>query len=191
VAALLDASAIERVFVNVQRDDPYAEAALASLTCLDRVGLLREAGTTRAETVRNALAAVRADVHADTWVLVHDAARPCLSAQALARLLAARAASPHGALLALPVADTLKRAGADTAVDETVPRDRLWRAQTPQMFRYGLLVDALSAAPDVTDEAQAVEALGLRPRLIHGEARNLKLTEADDLPLARYFMEIR
>lgn len=189
--ALCAAPEIEHVYVNVQADDPYAEAVIDALLPQDaaRVSLLRVAGPTRAATVLAALASIVHDVRVDCWVLVHDAARPCLSQAALARLLAARADAETGALLALPMADTVKRADARGHVAETVPRDALWRAQTPQMFRYGVLRDALAACPDATDEAQAVEALGLAPRLVLGEARNLKVTHPEDLALARFFME--
>lgn len=189
--ALSAAPEVEHVYVNVQADDPYAQAVVDALAPHEtaRVSLLRVAGPTRGATVLAALEAIRQDVRMDAWVLVHDAARPCLSQAALARLLAARADAETGALLALPMADTVKRADARGHVAETVPRDALWRAQTPQMFRYGVLRDALAACPDATDEAQAVEALGLAPRLVLGEARNLKVTHPEDLALAAFFME--
>jgi 2-C-methyl-D-erythritol 4-phosphate cytidylyltransferase len=121
----------------------------------------------------------------DDWVLVHDAARPCLPARALERLLEAVAGDAVGGLLAVRVADTLKRGDADDRVVETVPRSGLWQAQTPQMFRRGLLLRALDqAGADVTDEAGAVEALGLRPRLVPGDPRNVKITFPEDLDLA-------
>ncbi|MFN3629762.1 MAG: 2-C-methyl-D-erythritol 4-phosphate cytidylyltransferase [Casimicrobiaceae bacterium] len=189
--ALLTAPEIEHVYVNVQAGDPYAQEVVDALAPHEaaRVSLLRTAGPTRAATVLAALECIAHEVRLDAWVLVHDAARPCLSAAALARLLAVRAEVDTGALLALPVADTVKRADGCGHVAETVPRDALWRAQTPQMFRYGVLCDALAACPDATDEAQAVEALGLAPKLVLGEARNQKVTHPEDLPLARFFME--
>ena len=139
-------------------------------------------GVARRDSVAAGLAAVAARVGgADPWVLVHDAARPCLAAADLEALLAALADAPAGALLGLQVADTLKRAAADGRVDSTVPRERLWRAQTPQAFRLRRLVQALARAATATDEASAVEALGDRPLLVPGSPGNLKVTVPADL----------
>ena len=145
-------------------------------------------GPTRRDTVLNGLAAIDSRARAQDWVLVHDAARPGLTAGLIAHLIEQCRDDPVGGLLALPVADTLKRsriaAGEDgPRVDSTLERAQLWAAQTPQMFRYDVLVRALRAAPEVTDEAGAVEALGLRPRLVRGSTRNLKLTYPDDLAM--------
>jgi 2-C-methyl-D-erythritol 4-phosphate cytidylyltransferase len=128
---------------------------------------------------------MRDRVREDDWILVHDAARPCLSLQLLDRLLDTLAGDAVGGLLAIPLADTLKRADAAQRVAVTEPRESLWQAQTPQMFRYSLLRRALEASGDQpTDEAQAVEALGCSPRLVPGELRNLKITYPHDLALA-------
>ncbi len=128
-------------------------------------------------------------------VLVHDAARPCLRRDDLSRLLAVGTAHPDGALLASPVADTLKRADAASCSEATVPRAGLWRALTPQIFPRGLLAQALrtarAAGVAVTDEAMAVERLGHRPRLVEGAADNLKITTAGDLPLAAFLLSRR
>lgn len=161
----------------------------------DRLRVLRCGGATRAETVLNGLEAMSAVCAEDDWVLVHDAARPCLPSETLERLLDEVADDPVGGLLAVPVADTLKRAGAavgDTAVrvEETVTRAGLWQAQTPQMFRHGKLREALlTAGSDMTDEASAIERLGLHPRLIESDARNLKVTYPQDLRLASLILE--
>ena len=156
-----------------------------------KLQVLRCGGDTRAATVRNGVDALAADFDGHAWVLVHDAARPCLGRVLLDRLIAALERDPVGGLLALPVADTLKRADADRRVEATVPRERLWAAQTPQMFRHGLLREALAQADPAltTDEASAVEALGLRPRLVEGDPANLKVTYARDLLLAERFLE--
>ena len=148
-------------------------------------------GETRAASVFNGLLAARDAVSPEDWVLVHDAARPCLSAIALQRLVDEVGDDETGGLLAIPVADTLKRADAQGRASSTEPREHLWQAQTPQMFRYGLLVDALRrcAASGVTDEAGAMEAAGLRPRLVMGEARNLKVTYPEDRRLAALILE--
>jgi len=140
-------------------------------------------GATRSETVLNGLN--RLDAQASDWVLVHDAARPGLSAGLLNKLLDEIDNDEVGGLLAIPLADTLKRASADNRVDHTEPRDSLWQAQTPQMFRHGLLTKALIAAKGApTDEAQAIEALGYKPKLVAGELRNFKVTYPQDIALA-------
>ncbi|OJZ16484.1 MAG: 2-C-methyl-D-erythritol 4-phosphate cytidylyltransferase [Thiobacillus sp. 63-78] len=154
-----------------------------------RIDVLRCGGTTRAETVLNGLDALSAICDADDWVLVHDAARPCLPDDMLAKLLDEVADDPVGGLLAVPVADTLKRAAAEpasgTRAEATVPRAGLWQAQTPQMFRHGMLLQALRAAgSDMTDEASAIEKMGLQPRLVESDSRNLKVTYPQDLELA-------
>ena len=152
-------------------------------------------GETRGASVLNGLTAVLGDVDADDWLLVHDAARPCLPAADLRRLLAEGEADAIGAILALPVADTVKRAGKDEAgvarVAATEDRAQLWLAQTPQMFRAGLLLQALSRTPHATDEASAVEALGLRPRLVLGSRENLKVTYPEDVNIAQAILAAR
>lgn len=152
------------------------------------VTILRSAGATRSTTVQNALKDISKRVRRDAWVLVHDAARPCVSSGDLNRLLLVAGEHPVGGLLACPISDTLKRAGAGGEVSETVPRDGMWRAQTPQMFRYETLTHALASSPDVTDEAQAVEALGMSPLLVPGSARNIKVTLPEDAELAAYYL---
>ena len=186
--ALQRCAAIERIYVNVQYDDAHAEAVTASHA---NVTLLHTAGCTRAETVQNALKDISRLVRRDAWVLVHDAARPCVSSVDLDRLVALAGAHPVGGLLASPVSDTLKRANADAEVTETVPRDGMWRAQTPQMFRYETLLHALASSPDVTDEAQAIEALGMSPLLVAGSARNIKITLPEDAELAAYYLSVQ
>jgi 2-C-methyl-D-erythritol 2,4-cyclodiphosphate synthase/2-C-methyl-D-erythritol 4-phosphate cytidylyltransferase len=158
-------------------------------------------GTHRSLSVRGALAALAGRAAAEDWVLVHDAARPCLESQDLERLLAELAPQSVGGLLATPAADTLKRAAegaagaAGTRVAETVDRARLWRALTPQMFRYERLCSALDAAHAAqrfpTDEAQALEWQGEQPRLVPGAASNLKITTAEDLLLAAAILRSR
>jgi len=145
-------------------------------------------GATRRDSVLNGLVAVGGAVDADDWMLVHDAARPCLPAADLRRLLDEGAGDAIGAILALPVAETVKRAGKDEGgvqrVAATEDRSQLWLAQTPQLFRTGLLIEALSRAVNATDEAAAVEALGHRPRLVLGSRENLKVTYEEDVAIA-------
>jgi len=151
-----------------------------------------QGGEQRAHSVRNALRALVGRARDDDWVMVHDAARPCLTPGDLQALKRELASHPVGGLLAVPLADTLKRAlepgTRATHVDETVDRDGLWRAATPQVFRFGVLLRALEAAIDAqrlpTDEAQAIEWTGQRPRLVAGRADNIKVTTTEDLELA-------
>ena len=156
---------------------------------LDKLAVLRCGGATRAETVKNGLAAMSGEVADEDWVLVHDAARPCVSVALLTRLLDTLADDPVGGILAAPVADTLKREGEDGRILATVSREKLWGAQTPQMFRHGLLSRALDhAGTAVTDEASAVEALGLSPRLVESDMTNLKVTWPRDLEVAEWLL---
>jgi 2-C-methyl-D-erythritol 4-phosphate cytidylyltransferase len=150
-------------------------------------------GETRAASVFNGLLAARDAVAGSDWVLVHDAARPCVGREELDRLFGELEADETGGLLAVPVADTLKRANRDARVAGTEPRDNLWLAQTPQMFRYRVLLEALRAADPaaVTDEARAIEALGLKPRLVMGDTRNIKVTYPEDLELAELILQRR
>jgi 2-C-methyl-D-erythritol 4-phosphate cytidylyltransferase len=152
-------------------------------------------GTERMDSVLAGLQALETHASARDWVLVHDAARPCLSSTDLDRLVSELSTDEVGGLLAAPVVDTLKRADDQQRVDQTVSREKLWRALTPQMFRFELLRRALRSAIhngiSVTDEAQAVEALGLRPKLIAGAADNIKVTLPEDLPRAERILRAR
>ena len=187
LAALCGCPAIERVWVVLSPDDAWwghydwtdLGAKLETVRC---------GGATRAASVANGLRAAELVAADDDWVLVHDAARPCISQVLLAGLVAELADDPVGGILAVPVADTLKRADADRRVAATEPRDGLWQAQTPQMFRYRLLCDALAASSDVTDEAGAIEALGLQPKLVQGATTNLKVTYPADLGMAEWIL---
>lgn len=145
-------------------------------------------GNERSDSVRNGLVALSGQAGRDDWVLVHDAARPCVMRQDVDKLLELVQSHPVGGLLAAPAADTLKRANTGKQVLETVDRARLWRALTPQMFRYGLLRDALDGAiaegRSPTDEAQALEWMGHQPLIVEGSTTNIKITSADDLVIA-------
>lgn len=146
-------------------------------------------GATRAESVANGLMA--SELEPDDWVLVHDAARPCLTPAHVAALIAELHADEVGGILAVPVADTLKRADGERRIARTENREGLWQAQTPQMFRSGLLLQALAQCREVTDEASAVEALGLHPRLVAGESINFKVTYPQDIRLAEMVLKER
>ena len=148
-------------------------------------------GASRADSVLNGLRAIRDEMADSDWVLVHDAARPCLAPWHLERLLQTLSEDEVGGLLAVPVADTLKRDDGHGHSVETVSRERLWQAQTPQMFRYIMLRRALERAREVTDEASAIEAAGLHPRLVEGDATNLKVTYPLDLHVAEWILDNR
>lgn len=190
VEALLAEPRIEQVRVAVSAQDPWARDALMGLP---RTLCRPCGGETRALTVLGALQ--DAGLGTDDWVLVHDAARPGLPAQALSRLIEACLDDPMGGLLAQPVPDTVKQAAATGGVSvpdrvgiaKTVSREGLWLAQTPQMFPAPLLqealVHALKSGMPVTDEASAIELMGLSPRLVPGSVRNFKVTWPEDFEL--------
>ena len=195
LATLCATPAIQHVFVVLAPDDSHWPAAvMAELG--PKLHVLRCGGDTRAQSVANGLRAMAGELGGeieigDDWVLVHDAARPCLTVAMVENLIAAVGADDAGGLLAVPVADTLKRADENGRVLQTVPREGLWQAQTPQMFRHRLLLDALDFAPQVTDEASAIETLGLLPRLVAADAGNLKVTYPFDLQLAEWIVQVR
>jgi len=160
------------------------------LDAQSRLQLHYTGGDTRAQTVLNTLNALQPQVAETDWMLVHDAARPGLTGELLNQLLDSVENDDVGGLLALPLADTLKQSNAESRVVNTIPREGLWQAQTPQMFRYALLKSALESfdgAP--TDEAQAVEALGLQPKLVVGSLRNMKITYPQDVALMEVLMQ--
>ena len=184
------------IVVAVSADDTWWPAIAA------RRGRLIETapgGEQRAHSVRNALRVLAGRARDDDWIMVHDAARPCFTAGDLHALKRELAPHPVGGLLAVPLADTLKRAlepGVHAShVDETLDRNGLWRAATPQVFRLGVLLRALESALESqrlpTDEAQAIEWTGQRPQLVAGRADNIKVTTADDLALAAAILAAR
>jgi 2-C-methyl-D-erythritol 4-phosphate cytidylyltransferase len=183
VAGLLADRRVEAVFVVLAPDDGQFRA-LDWSAFGERVAPLYCGGASRRDSVLNGLIAAVDAVEPNDWMLVHDAARPCLGKAELARLIDAASRDEVGGILAVPVADTLKRAGEDRRILATEPRDGLWQAQTPQMFRHGMLLRALRAAPLVTDEAAAVEGMGWKPLLVEGNPRNIKVTFPSDLEIA-------
>lgn len=190
LAALTAHPEIDRVWVVLSPDDrEWARHDWSGLGA--KLETVRCGGETRAESVRNGLQAAAMVASDDDWILVHDAARPCLSAAMLDALIGELADDPVGGILSVPVADTLKRADSEQRVAATEPRDGLWQAQTPQMFRYRPLADALDRFRDVTDEAGAIEAAGLKPKLVRGDATNLKVTWPADLALAAMILRAR
>ncbi len=154
----------------------------------EKVEALFAGGATRGKSVANALDLLEGRAAEDDWVLVHDAARPCLARALVEQFLDEVGEDPVGGLLAMPLADTLKRGEESMRVAETIPRTGLWRAQTPQMFRYGLLRRGLAREARATDEAQAVESLGQMPRIVQGQSANIKVTFADEMALAEMIL---
>src|SRR6266581_7901084 len=150
----------------------------------NRLAPLYCGGASRRESVLNGIIAAASLVDPNDWMLVHDAVRPCLGKAELRRLIDEAGGDEVGAILAVPVADTLKRAGDEHRIAATEPRDGLWQAQTPQMFSHAMLLRALREAEHVTDEASAVEALGYKPKLVEGSTKNMKITFAADLEIA-------
>ncbi len=154
--------------------------------------VVAEGGQQRCHSVLNGLKCLQQHSQADDWVLVHDIARPCIQLADIQRLLQTLSADKVGGLLALPVTDTIKQVDSQHRVTATLDRTRLWQAQTPQMFRYGLLHDALAAAveqgQDTTDEAAAVERAGFAVKVVEGSRRNLKVTSPEDLALAEFYL---
>lgn len=150
------------------------------------------AGKERVHSVLNALHLIRSRAHIDDWVLVHDIARPCVRKSDIERLLQEIASHSWGGLLAAPVTDTLKKAGDNQYVARTIDRTSVWRAFTPQAFRYGILLQAIETALAdgviVTDESSAVEYVHGTPLLVEGATDNIKITTPEDLLLAEYFL---
>lgn len=191
---LLHHPRIDGVVVAIGAEDEEWPEVVAELTT-DTPLRVVTGGAERCHSVLNGLETLWEWAAPDDWALVHDAARPCLTAADLDRLLIELAADPVGGLLAVPVRDTLKQADPVGRVATTVDRSQLWHALTPQMFRLGLLYDAVNAALArgllVTDEAAAMEAAGFAPRLIEGRADNLKITRPEDLALAEFYLKRR
>ena len=186
LTTLCNCPQIRTVFVVLSPDDEnfkrydwsHCEGKLEPLYC---------GGLSRAESVSNGL--LVSELEADDWVLVHDAARPCLTQAHLNKLIAELREDSVGGILAVPVADTLKRADARQRLESTESREKLWQAQTPQMFRAGLLAQALLQCKNVTDEASAIEALGLQPKLVEGDSSNFKVTYPLDTKLAELLLK--
>ncbi len=191
LATLLAHPRLAGVVVAIGAEDEWWPTVAAELTAVKPLRVVT-GGAERCHSVLNGLEALRERAALTDWVLVHDAARPCLAAEDLDRLFTELVDDPVGRLLAVPVRDTLKQADATGRVAATVDRSRLWHALTPQMFRLGMLHEALDAALTrgllVTDEAAAMEAAGYAPRLVEGRADNLKITRPEDLALAEFYL---
>jgi 2-C-methyl-D-erythritol 4-phosphate cytidylyltransferase len=165
--------------------DRYARERLETVT----------GGAERCHSVLNGLVYLAGKADADDWVLVHDAARPCVRLADIDTLINTLSATAHGGLLGVPVADTMKQVDAEDRITATVARESLWHAYTPQMFRAGMLRAALQHAIDkdllVTDEASAMELAGYQPRMVQGQRDNIKITVPSDLELAAFYLRTR
>ncbi len=185
---LLKADVFSAVAVAISEEDPYwPKLDIAS----NEKVITAAGGKERADSVLSALKAIRTLASDDDWVLVHDAARPCITSTDIIHLIESLKTDEVGGILALSSHDTLKNVQGDFIV-ETLDRRHIWRALTPQMFRYGLLKSALEAAegnPAITDEASALELKGLQPKIVEGRPDNIKITRPEDLALAQFYME--
>lgn len=186
LSRLIDMHVFHRIVVAVQSNDnywPVSEFATHPLICSVA------GGKERADSVLNGLDAIADIAASDDWVLVHDAARPCVSRMDIHNLIDAVNDHPVGGILARPISDTVKTV-EQSSILGTVDRRQLWCALTPQMFRFGLLRQALQQAEGpITDESSAIEAMGLHPIVVRGSAQNIKVTEPDDLALATIFLQ--
>ncbi len=190
LTAFLEHPRVNKVIVAVGRDDGF----FAKLEEASHPKLIKTfGGKERADSVLAALACAEEHGYSDAWVLVHDAARPCVTRDDIDAMLKARTQFPQGAVLAVPVRDTMKRATKENQIAETVCRERLWHAMTPQMFPLDALRRNLKNASaenaNITDEASAMEWAGESPGLVSGRPDNIKVTRGEDLRLARLYLD--
>jgi 2-C-methyl-D-erythritol 4-phosphate cytidylyltransferase len=189
VYALLQCAAVQQVVIALQPDDQRAE----QLPLLQHQKIrFVPGGAERADSVLQSLQYLEQFASESDWVLVHDAARPCLSVADLGYLIEQLEGDAVGGILAVPAVDTLKKVSGNTIL-ETVDRSQIWQAHTPQMFRFGLLLQCLQQVRarqlPVTDEASAIEACGHVARVVEGSRRNIKITYPDDLALAAFYLQ--
>ncbi len=186
---LLSERRLERIVVVVGRDD----SAWQALPIFQNPRIdVAYGGDERCHSVLNGLNKLSSTCAANDWVLVHDVARPCVLSTDIAKIMTELADDDVGGVLAIPVSDTIKKVNG-RHIDSTIDRQLLWRAQTPQMFRYAVLkaalIDGIEKQRLITDEASAVEFAGHKPKIVEGTASNLKITRTDDLPLAEYYLQ--
>jgi len=194
LSRLSDCPSISGIMLGVAADDGYWPEFQAEIKAIAKFKGVFIGGDTRAETVLQGCQALLEGVTSDDWVLVHDAARPCIRVSDVERLIQTiQQSDSDGGLLGLPVSDTVKRTDKDGHILETVPRAGLWRAQTPQMFRLSQLQEALTQVMkqgiEVTDEAQAMENAGFRALMVAGSEDNIKITHQADLALAGRYLD--
>jgi 2-C-methyl-D-erythritol 4-phosphate cytidylyltransferase len=186
---LLSAEVFTAVAVAISEEDPYWPDLDVSA---HKKIITAAGGKERADSVLSALKAIRTVASDDDWVLVHDAARPCITTIDIHHLIDSLKTDEIGGILALSSHDTLKSVQGDNIIVATLDRSHIWRALTPQMFRYGLLKNALEAAEGntaITDESSALELQGMQPKIVEGRPDNIKITRPEDLALAQFYME--
>ncbi len=186
---LLSAEVFTAVAVAISEEDPYWPDLDVSA---HKKIITAAGGKERADSVLSALKAIRTVASDDDWVLVHDAARPCITTIDIHHLIDSLKTDEIGGILALSSHDTLKSVQGDNIIVGTLDRSHIWRALTPQMFRYGLLKNALEVAEGntaITDEASALELQGMQPKIVEGRPDNIKITRPEDLALAQFYME--
>jgi 2-C-methyl-D-erythritol 4-phosphate cytidylyltransferase len=186
---LLSAEVFTAVVVAISEEDPYWPDLDVSV---HKKIITAAGGKERADSVLSALKAIRTVASDDDWVLVHDAARPCITKIDIHHLIDSLKTDEIGGILALSSYDTLKSVQGDNIIVGTLDRSHIWRALTPQMFRYGLLKNALEAAEGntaITDESSALELQGMQPKIVEGRPDNIKITRPEDLALAQFYME--
>jgi 2-C-methyl-D-erythritol 4-phosphate cytidylyltransferase len=188
--ALARVSRIEKIIVVLSPEDQHWRGLVANDSpawklLLTRVETINVGGKSRRDSVLNGLNAIE---FADVWIMVHDAARPCIRSELIEQFIDELENDSVGGLLALPLSDTIKLDDGNLRVAKTLSRENIWRAQTPQMFKFELLKKALMASPNATDEAEAIEATGHQPKLVMGDSANLKVTYATDLKLAKMLL---
>ncbi len=190
--ALAAVKRIDKIVVVLSPEDQHWRASSVIFDSLGaRISVAYIGGKSRGESVANGLAHIESEMTNDDWVMVHDAARPCIRTELVEQFIDEMESDLVGGLLALPLADTIKLDDGDLRVAKTIPRDGIWRAQTPQMFRFGLLKIALRDFVEATDEAQAIESTGHQPKLVMGDSANLKVTYAPDLQLAGLLLSVQ
>lgn len=186
---LLSIARVKKVYISLSAVDDF----WTQLPCAQNTNIVRVAGgSERADSVLNGLQALSLQAHDSDWVLVHDAARPCIRAQEIIKLIDAVGNHPVGGILGVPVSDTVKLV-SNNVIEKTIDRTPLWQAQTPQLFRVGLLRDSLQRAlvegKTITDEASALEVYGYQPLIVHGRSDNIKITRQEDLAIAAMLMQ--
>ena len=185
---LLEANIFNAISVAVSKEDPYwPELEVSKHTKI----ITADGGKERADSVLSALNVLEGIAKEDDWVLVHDAARPCITKEDIVNLIETLKNEPFGGILALSSHDTLKQV-KDKTIQSTIDRSTVWRALTPQMFRFGVLKKALQETkgnPAITDEASAVELTGGIAKIVEGRPDNIKITRPEDLALAEFYLE--
>jgi 2-C-methyl-D-erythritol 4-phosphate cytidylyltransferase len=183
---------VHGIVVSISEDDHYWPNIQQNINDSSNKPLLvAKGGKERYDSVLSALEYLYQQINQDSWVLVHDAARPCLLASDIDKLIHTLSTNEVGGLLGLPISDTLKRSNSQQQVERTVKRDHMWRALTPQFFKLLTLINALKSAnnQEITDESSAIELLGLKPCLIEGDFNNIKITHPGDLLQAERFLK--